>query len=110
MSGFIALAAMAQPAIRPPPPIGTIMASISGASSRNSMAQTPCPATIPSSSKAETKTYPFSASSRLASSVAPVKSRPWITTVAPCWRVPLILAKGVPSGMTMVTGTPSRPP
>ena len=47
---------------------------------------------------------------RLAASVEPVKSRPWITTVAPWDRVPLILAKGVPSGITMVTGTPSRPP
>ncbi len=56
MSGLMALAAMAQPAIRPPPPMGMTRASRSGASSRNSRAQTPCPATMPSSSKAEMKT------------------------------------------------------
>ena len=33
-----------------------------------------------------------------------------ITTVAPWRRVPSIFTKGVPSGMTMVTGMPSRPP
>ena len=56
MSGFIALAATEQPAIRPPPPMGMISASRSGASSRNSTAQTPWPVTMPSSSNAETKT------------------------------------------------------
>ncbi len=74
------------------------------------MAQTPWPVMIPSSSKAEMKTNPSASRSRCASSVEPVKSAPLMTTVAPWLRVPSTLVKGVPSGMTMVTGTPSRPP
>jgi hypothetical protein len=56
------------------------------------------------------KTMPSSSRKRCASSVEPEKSAPLITTVAPCARVPSAFTKGVPSGMTMVTGTPSRAP
>ena len=44
ISGFSALAAVAMPAIAPPPPIGTTITSRSGWSANSSIAMVPCPA------------------------------------------------------------------
>ena len=63
MSGLIALAAVATPEIRPPPPIGTGRISRSGASSSISSATTPWPAMMSRSSNGWTKTRPRSSPS-----------------------------------------------
>ncbi len=56
ISGFRALAAVAQPAISPPPPIWTMIASRSGLSSSISAATVPWPAMTSTSSKGCTST------------------------------------------------------
>ena len=58
-----AVATVAIPEIRPPPPIGTISVSMSGASSSISSATVPCPAMMSGSSKGWTKVGPSSTSS-----------------------------------------------
>ncbi|CFT94587.1 Uncharacterised protein [Bordetella pertussis] len=50
MSGLMALAAVAMPAIRPPPPMPTTMASRSGRACSISSATVPCPAITAGSS------------------------------------------------------------
>ena len=50
ISGRCAFAAMATPARRPAPPVGTTIASASGTSSKISTAAVPCPAMISASS------------------------------------------------------------
>ena len=50
VSGFTALSAVAIPAARPPPPIGTSTVSACGTCSASSSPIVPCPATTTSSS------------------------------------------------------------
>ena len=56
ISGFNIFAAQAIPEIKPPPPIGTSIISVSGSSSKISKAIVPCPSKTSSSLKGWTKT------------------------------------------------------
>ena len=57
-SGRTLLIASATPAMSPPPPTGTRMASMSGRCSRSSSPSEPCPATTRASSNGCTKVSP----------------------------------------------------
>ena len=69
-SGRAALMAMAMPASRPPPPVGTITVLTSGRCSRISSPAVPCPATMSAWSKGWISTAPVSAANRRASTSA----------------------------------------
>ena len=108
ISGLIALAAVATPEISPPPPTGMINTARSGLASSISSPTVPWPAITAGSAKGCTKVRPSVSASAMAWGSALLTSSPCSTTVAPKASVRRILLKGVPLGMTMVAGMPSR--
>gem|GEM_PF-2205856 len=105
---FIALAATAMPAIRPPPPTGTTMVSRSGCCSSISTATVPCPAATTGSSNGWMKIKPRASARSSVCCTLSSKPVPCSTTSAPKSRVRCTLLNGVPMGITMVAGMSRR--
>ena len=108
MPGLAALAAVAMPPIRPPPPIGTTSTSRSGAAASISSASVPWPAITAGSSKGWTKQSPSASAKAQACRAASSTPAPSSTTRAPKRRVFSTFTNGVWLGITIVAGMPRR--
>ena len=108
--GLIVFTARAMPAINPPPPTGTTMASTFSASSKISRPTLPAPAMMSKSSKPLMYFMPsFSTYSRAARAASAMES-PSNMTLAPKARHFVIFVSGAMDGMSTVTGMPSSAP
>ena len=96
------------PAIRPPPPTGTTIASTSGVCSRISSPIVPWPAITSTLSNGWMNVSPSRAASSPACARASVRSAPCRTTLAPRCRQLVTLMSAANTGITTVTGMPSR--
>ena len=110
MEGLVSFTASASPAISPPPPMGQMIASRSGACSTSSSPMVPAPAITSSPSNPWTYVKPRSAMSVSAWTFASAMSCPCRITRAPSWWQRACLISGACRGITTVTGMPSRDP
>mmetsp|Transcript_17211 Transcript_17211/g.42356 ORF Transcript_17211/g.42356 Transcript_17211/m.42356 type:complete len:417 (-) Transcript_17211:535-1785(-) len=108
--GLMVLTASAMPAMRPPPPTGTMMASTFFTSSRISSPTLPAPAMMLKSSKPLMYFMPSFSTYVRAASAASAMVSPLRMTRAPSARHLVILVSGAMDGMSTVTGMPSSAP
>ena len=108
--GRTAFAAIATPARRPAPPVGTMIASASGTSASTSRAIVPCPAITRGSSKPWISSSPSRAAISTALARASSNDSPSRMTFAPRRRQVATFTSGANRGITTVTGISSRRP
>ena len=97
-SGRLALTAIATPASRPPPPVGTITVCTSGACSSTSSPSVPAPLMMSTWSNGWISTAPVSSANRRAAASDSSSTLPSNTTSAPYARVARSLGIGAPFG------------
>mmetsp|Transcript_8444 Transcript_8444/g.35325 ORF Transcript_8444/g.35325 Transcript_8444/m.35325 type:complete len:447 (+) Transcript_8444:1363-2703(+) len=108
--GLMVLTASATPAMSPPPPTGTTMASMFSASSRISSPTDPAPAMMLKSSNPLMYFMPSSRTYACAASAASAMLSPSRITFAPSARHFVIFVRGAMEGIKTVTGMPSSAP
>ena len=104
--GLIVFTASATPAMSPPPPTGTTIASTSLMSSRISRPTLPAPAMMLKSSNPLMYFIPWFSTNRFAASAASAMESPSKMTFAPNARHFEIFVRGAMEGMSTVTGMP----
>ena len=108
--GLMVFTASAMPAMSPPPPTGTTMASISLASSRISSPTEPAPAMMLKSSNPLMYFIPSFSTYCCAAIAASAMLSPSRITLAPRARHFVIFVRGAMEGISTVTGMPSSAP